>query len=83
MRDLPQLPESWTRMLHSMMQMEQKRGLISDAELAEGQGESIVFWHGGQRPPPRPAVQIRSRLQGEGESDDVNATPLPSDPDGF
>lgn len=82
MRDLPQLPEGWTRMLHSMMQMEEKRGLITDAELAEGQSESIVFWHGGQRPPPRPAVQVRSRLQGEGE--DVDGSPsLPAEPDGF
>ena len=81
MRDLPQLPEGWTHMLHTMMQMEEKRGLITDAELAEGQAESIVFWHGGQRPPPRPAV-LRSRLPGEG--DDSDATPaLPADPDGF
>jgi len=82
MRDLPQLPEGWTRMLHSMMQMEEKRGLITDAELAEGQAESIVFWHGGQRPPPRPAVQVRSRLQGEGDDVDAPAT-LPPEPDGF
>jgi membrane peptidoglycan carboxypeptidase len=81
MRDLPQLPEGWTRMLHSMMQMEEKRGLITDAELAEGQSESIVFWHGGQRPPPRPAAQVRSRLQGEGDVD--GSPPLPADPDGF
>jgi hypothetical protein len=82
MRDLPQVPESWTRMLHSMMQMEEKRGLITDAELAEAQSESIVFWHGGQRPPPRPAVQVRSRLQGE--SDDVDSSTAPAaDPDGF
>jgi hypothetical protein len=81
MRDLPQLPDGWTHMLHTMMQMEEKRGLITDAELAEGQSESIVFWHGGQRPPPRPAV-LRSRLPGE--SDDSDPAPaLPADPDGF
>jgi hypothetical protein len=64
------------------MQMEEKRGLITDAELAEGEAESIVFWHGGQRPPPRPAVQVRSRLQGEGDDVDAPAT-LPPEPDGF
>jgi hypothetical protein len=81
MRDLPQLPEGWTHMLHTMMQMEEKRGLITDAELAEGQSESIVFWHGGQRPPPRPAV-LRSRLPGESDDNDP-APALPADPDGF
>ncbi|HEY3818396.1 MAG TPA: biosynthetic peptidoglycan transglycosylase [Polyangiaceae bacterium] len=82
MRDLPQLPDGWTHMLHSMMQMEVKRGLITDAELAEGEAENIVFWHGGQRPPPRPPAQQRSRLQGE--PDDTDALPPPQpEPDGF
>ncbi|HEY6463900.1 MAG TPA: transglycosylase domain-containing protein, partial [Polyangiaceae bacterium] len=82
MRDLPQLPDGWAKMLRSMMQIEEKRGLITDAELAEGQGETIVFWHGGERPPPRPTPQVRSRLQGEGDDVD-SAGVLPSAPDGF
>ena len=69
-------------MLRSMMQVEEKRGLITDAELSEGQAESIVFWHGGERPPPRPAQQVRSRLQGEGDDVD-SAGVLPTAPDGF
>ena len=82
MRDLPQVPDNWTHMLHTMMQMEEKRGLISDAELAEGQSESIVFWHGGQRPPPRPAV-LRSHLPGETEDTDPTPPLTTTDPDGL
>ena len=67
MRDAAQPPESWMGMLHKLMQIEAKRGLITDAEMTEGQGEAIAFWHGGMRPPPRPPVKVRSRLEGEGE----------------
>jgi hypothetical protein len=80
MRDLPQVPEGWTRMLHSMMQMEEKRGLITDAELAEGQSQTITFWHGGERPTPRPAVHLRSRLEGN-ESEEPGAPSLPGEGD--
>ena len=50
-------------------------GRITDAELADGEKEPIVFWHGGDRPPPRPrsrADRIRRRLE------DVTAQPTSS-----
>jgi hypothetical protein len=74
MRDLPQLPESWQRLLRGLMTAANKRGLVTDAELAEGLGETITFWHGGERPPPRPPVVQRSRLEGNPEDADAGGT---------
>jgi hypothetical protein len=82
MRDAEQAPEGWTHTLRNLMQIAGKRGLLTDAEVAEGQAEPIVFWHGGQRPSARPPVRMRSRLQGE--PDDTDSAPvLPPDPDGL
>lgn len=78
MRDLPQAPESWMRTLHSLMQIANKRGLVTDAELAEGEGEAITFWHGGVRPPPRVVTRLRSRLEGNQE-DGEDAPVVPPD----
>jgi Transglycosylase len=78
MRDLPQLPDSWQRMLKSLMTAANKRGLVTDAELAEGLGETIAFWHGGERPPPRPPAILRSRL--EGNPEDGASAPMPDLP---
>jgi hypothetical protein len=79
MRDLPQAPEGWMRTLRSLMQIADKRGLITDAELAEGQGEVITFWHGGPRPPPRVVTHLRSRLEG---NEDDGEEPAPMPPEG-
>ena len=77
MRDLAQLPDGWLRNLHNLMTIANKRGLVSDAELTEGLGETIAFWHGGQRPPARPPVGARSSFEG---TDDPDAVPAPIDP---
>jgi hypothetical protein len=61
------------------MQIADKRGLITDAELAEGQGEVITFWHGGPRPPPRVVTHLRSRLEG---NEDDGEEPAPMPPEG-
>jgi hypothetical protein len=76
MRSRDRLPDGWMRLLHTYMEIAHKRGLITDAELAEGEAETVAFWHGGERPPPRPAVQARMRLEG---SDDVDVPPVPFD----
>jgi membrane peptidoglycan carboxypeptidase len=79
MRDLAQAPEGWMRTLRSLMHIANKRGLVTDAELAEGEGEAITFWHGGTRPPPRVVTHLRSRLEGnEDDGEDPPAMP----PDG-
>ena len=79
MRDLAQAPDSWMRTLRSLMQIADKRGLVTDAELAEGEGEAITFWHGETRPPPRVVTHLRSRLEGnEDDGEDPPAMP----PDG-
>ena len=73
--------------LHTLMQIAHSYGRISDAELAEGEKEPIVFWHGGERPPAASArpradptstrrrrddVQIDARLRRLGRSDAVS-----------
>ena len=56
------------RTLHTLMQIAHHYGRITDAELAEGEKEPVVFWRGGERPPPRPpgsrATPIRRRHGG-------------------
>jgi len=64
MRDAEQPSEGWLRNLHSLMQIERKRGLITDAELSEGESDPVVFWHGGPRPPARAAVRVRTSMAG-------------------
>ncbi len=74
MRDLEQAPDAWMRGLRNLMRIQKKRSLISDTELAEGLSEPVLFWHGGQKPPPRPAVRQRPI----GDSDDDTGTPEPA-----
>jgi len=80
MWDAGEVPEGWMRTLHTLMQVAHRVGLITDAELAEGTSESIVFWRGGDRPPPRPPVPARPRPGADVE--DRGAAVPPDDPDG-
>jgi hypothetical protein len=48
-----------------------KNGLITEAELGEGQEETVSFWHGDERPAPRPPVHARVHL----DSDELDAVP--------
>jgi len=65
MRDADHVPDGWMKSIRNLMRIENKRGLITDDELAEGEAEVITFWHGGQRPAPRPPAHLRSRLGGD------------------
>lgn len=65
MRDGEQVPESWMKVLKGLMQIAHKRGLVSDADLAEGLGEVVTFWHGGVRPQPRPPVRLHTPIEGD------------------
>jgi hypothetical protein len=68
MREADRAPDGWLRALRGLMTIANKRGLITDAELAEGLTEPIIFWHGGERPPPRPHVR-RPSLDGASDDD--------------
>src|SRR6185437_23327 len=67
-----EVPEGWMRMIRTLMQVAHKYGRITDAELAEGEKESVVFWKGGERPPPRPPVRAQTDFGG---SEDVMTAP--------
>lgn len=65
MRDGEQVPESWMKVLKGLMTIAHKRGLVSDADLAEGLTEVVAFWHGGVRPQPRPPVRLHTPIEGD------------------
>ena len=48
-----EVPASWMNNIHALMDIAQKTGKISDAELREGLNEAIVF-HKEDAPPPTP-----------------------------
>ena len=73
MRESGQVPEGWMRNLRMLMRVAHHYGLITDDELAAAEKEPIVFWRGGERPPPRPPVHARQGF--DGETDDVNTGP--------
>lgn len=51
------LPDYWLKKIHTLMQVAQKNGRISDKELEEGLSEKVVFHHEGEpRPEPRPIL---------------------------
>jgi hypothetical protein len=65
MRDSETPPEGWMRTLRTLMEVAHKRGLITSAELSEGESTDVVFWHGGERPPPRTAMRARTPVAGD------------------
>jgi hypothetical protein len=78
MRASDHASDGWMHTIRNLMQIANKRGLVTDAELAEGAEEPILFWHGGSRPVPRPPVRARSRFDG----DDADAAPASDVPPG-
>ncbi len=68
-RDSAALSEPRLTLLRSLMRAAQKRGLLTDEELAEALREPVEFWHGDQRPAPRPSVPPRAHRTGAPEND--------------
>jgi membrane peptidoglycan carboxypeptidase len=78
MREAGQVPESWMRVIRSLLATARRNGRITDAELADAEKQTIVFWQGGDRPTPRAPVRSRPGLEVTPEP-----TTAPSDsPDG-
>jgi|CZKU01.1.fsa_nt_gi hypothetical protein len=73
MRDNGEVPEGWMHLLRNLMQIAHHYGRITDAELEAAKKEPVVFWHGGEKPAPRPPVRARTEL--EGDTDDVGTAP--------
>ena len=72
MRDGAGPPEGWMRTLRTLMQIANRNGLITEAELAEGLQEAVAFYHGGPHPEPRTPVRARPHIEG----DDIVDAPL-------
>ena len=79
MRDKADLPENPVKTLHALMRIAQKTGRITEAELAEGEGEPVLFWHGDERPAPRRPVRARPRI--DAATDDATTAPTLDEPD--
>jgi membrane peptidoglycan carboxypeptidase len=80
MRDTGELSDERMRGIHTLMEIAHRTGRIDEGELAEGQGETVQFWRGGDRPAPRqPAQPPRPRI--DGDTDDVTSIPATVDED--
>jgi membrane peptidoglycan carboxypeptidase len=66
MREGEEPPEGWLRNLHTLMQVAQKRGLLTEAELADGEADPILFWHGGPHPAPRAPMRGHAPAAADG-----------------
>jgi Transglycosylase len=77
MRSGGEVPESWMRVLHMLMDVSHKTHRISDAELVDGESEPVVFWMGGDRPASRAPVPARPSF--DGEIDDLSTAPVAAD----
>jgi hypothetical protein len=81
LRDAGELSDDRRRGLHSLMEIAHRNGRINDNELAEAEAQTIEFWRGGgDRPPPRPNVAPRVRLDGDPDDTTVIPTSLDDDP---
>jgi hypothetical protein len=77
MRNAGEPSDGAMRTLHTLMQIARRVGLISDEELAEAKSEAVAFWHGGDRPTPRPPVHARP---GRGaDVEDTGGAPAPDE----
>jgi hypothetical protein len=62
------------------MRIAKKTGLVSEQELSEGEAEPVLFWHGGQRPAPRPPARSHGDTEPNGSAD---TPPVDDSSDGF
>ncbi len=67
------LGDGWLRTLRARMEVARRNGLISAAELAEGQAESVVFHaQDAPPPPPRPSAAVRDRAGSATDWEELN-----------
>jgi hypothetical protein len=70
LRDKGQVPDTWMHHLQTLMQIAAKNGKITDAELAAGLEQPVVFVRPGDpRPEPRPPVTAVRHADDPYESD--------------
>jgi hypothetical protein len=80
MREAGVVPDSWMRLLHRLMETAHRLGRVTDAELAEAEGESVAFWNGTDRPPPRPPVHAQRPID-NARRGDVPVDAVPDSPE--
>ncbi len=76
-RDAGALSEGRMKGLHTLMEIAHRNGRIDDVDLAEGETETIDFWRGGERPPPRPPARLHGAPAAD--VDDVSLLPTSLD----
>jgi hypothetical protein len=68
MREAGVVSDRWMALLHRLMETAHKMGRITDAELADGEAQPVVFWNGTDRPVPRSPVRSQHPADnGDGE----------------
>jgi hypothetical protein len=68
LREKGEVPETWMRHLHTLMEIAAKNGKITRAELEEGLKEPVVFVRSGD-PRPEPRKPVTSTRRDESDDD--------------
>lgn len=74
LRDKGEVAEGWNKHLRGLIEIAAKNGKITAAELAEAQGQQVVFWRPGT-PKPEPR-QPQTKLRRDPYEDDASWRPL-------
>jgi hypothetical protein len=75
MREAGEVPSRWMHLLRNLMETAHRLGRISDAELAEAEGEQVAFWNGVDRPAPRAPVPAQRQVDTSVEEPPPDSTP--------
>lgn len=75
LRDKGEVPETWLRHLRTLMEIAEKNGKITSAELEEGLKEPITFVRPGE-PRPEPRKPVTGKWRDSSDGDDAVWHPL-------